>query len=292
VATFLREDAQSQQPFYAQIGFVETHTPFEREGTEPDTEKGVEIPAYLADTASSKQAMAAYQGAVRTVDTAVGSILKALRESGLEDHTLVVFTTDHGIEMPRAKWHLYDPGIAAGLVMRAPSMGLTGGRTCNLLMSNVDYLPTLLDFAQVEYPGEIQGRSFAGQLNTDRPSQIRDAVFGLYHKTQTRYVRTDRFKLIRHFSSATDFSKVPVRIEDAAQKRVIKQVELFDLEADPNEFNNLVLKSEYNDIKNQLDDMLWKWMESVDDPLLKGPVSTPSYEAEIQDYVKWKNGNG
>jgi arylsulfatase A-like enzyme len=153
VTAFLRQDAKSLQPFYAQIGLVETHTPFDRGGTEPDTEKGVQIPPYLADTASSRKAMAAFQGSLRKVDAAVGSILNALRESGLENHTLVVFTTDHGIEMPRSKWHLYDPGIAIALVMRGPSVGLTGGRKCDLLMSNVDYLPTVLDLTRVEGPG-------------------------------------------------------------------------------------------------------------------------------------------
>jgi len=54
--------------------------------------------------------MAHYQGAVRKLDQAVGVIRDALRRSGQEQNTLVVFTTDHGIEMPRAKWHLYDPG--------------------------------------------------------------------------------------------------------------------------------------------------------------------------------------
>lgn len=285
---FLRKEAKSQQPFYAQIGFVETHTPFDRGGTKPDTAKGVEVPPYLADTDSSRKAMTGYQGSVRNVDSAVGMILGALRETGLEDNTLLVFTTDHGIEMPRAKWFLYDPGISISLIMRYPKGGLSGGRECELLLSNVDYLPTILDLAQLDIPECIEGRSFAGELRKNNPSPVREAVFGLYHKSQTRYVRTNRFKLIRHFDNASDFSKVPVRLEDVLNRRVIKLIELFDLDADPNEFNNLADQPEYADTQRHLDKMLWEWMELVRDPLLSGPISTPSYESALKDYVNWE----
>lgn len=290
VVAFLRQDAHSQQPFYAQVGFFETHTPFDRGGTQPDTGKGVEIPQYLADTASSRQAMAAFQGSVRRADTAVGRILDALRESGLEDRTLVVFTTDHGIEMPRSKWFLYDPGIAIGLVMRCPAADLTGGRKWDPLMSNVDYLPTVLDIAGIEYPSELQGRSLADSLCAHSPTSVRDAVFGLYHKTRTRYVRTNEYKLIRHFDNASDFHTVPVRVEDIQSKRVIKQVELFDLRTDPNEFDNLAGRPAQADTQKRLETRLWNWMESVDDPLLCGPVRTPSYDAAISEYHAWQQG--
>ncbi len=289
-AAFLRNAARRQQPFYAQIGFFETHTPFHYGEAKPDTEKGVEIPPYLADTACSREAMAGYQGAIRKVDAAVGIILEALRDSRLENDTLVVFTTDHGIEMPRAKWFLYDPGIAIGLIMRCPAAGLLGGRKCDLLLSNVDYLPTLLHLAGINIPRRTEGRTVAGELRKDVPSPVRDAVFGLYHKSQTRYVRTNRFKLIRHFDNAVDYHAVPVRIEETLNKRVIKSIELFDLKADPNEFNNLADHAEYGDTQEKLDSMLWQWLESVNDPLLQGPVRTPAYEAAVADYATWKHG--
>ncbi len=280
-------DILNKNPISTIFKDFETHTPFDRGGTKPDTAKGVEIPPYLAVTDSSRKAMAGYQGSVRNVDSAVGMILDALRESGLEDNTLLVFTTDHGIEMPRAKWFLYDPGIGISLIMRYPKGGLSGGRDCDLLVSNVDYLPTILELAQLDIPQRLEGRSFAGELRKDSPSPVREAVFGMYHKSQTRYVRTNRFKLIRHFDAATDFH-VPVHLEDILNRRVIKLIELFDLDADPNEFNNLADQGEYADTQHHLDRMLWEWMESVADPLLSGPVSTPSYESALKDYVSWK----
>lgn len=291
VVTFLRRDARSQQPFYAQIGFFETHTPFDRGGTEPDTMKGIEMPPYLADTDASRRAMAAFQGSIRKVDAAVGSILKALEETGLDRNTLVVLTTDHGIEMPRAKWHLYDPGIAIALLMRCPSADVVGNRTCDLLMSNVDYLPTILDLVEVECPDSVQGNSFVEFLRSGNRSPVRDHVFGLYHKTQTRYVRSSGYKLIRHFDYASDYYAVPVRIEDMQNMRIIPQIELFDLKKDPNEFVNLADRREYADVQRDLESALWNWMESVEDPLLCGPVRTPSYDVAMGDYNRWKKRN-
>jgi len=247
----------------------------------------VEIPPYLADSDVWRKAMAGFQGAIRKVDTAVGAILDALRASGLENDTLFVFTTDHGIEMPRAKWFLYDPGIAIGLIVRYPRGGLTGGRTCDLLMSNVDYLPTVFELAHLNVPGRVEGRSFASQLLASSPHPVRESVFAMHHKTQSRCIRTDRYKLIRHFDAPANY-RTPVRYEEILMRGGGKRIELYDLIADPNEFHNAADQPELSGAKQRLDGMLWSWMESVNDPLLQGPVRTPSYEAAIQDYAAWK----
>ncbi|HQE62893.1 MAG TPA: hypothetical protein PLV10_11515, partial [Candidatus Latescibacteria bacterium] len=117
---------------------------------------------------------------------------------------------------------------------------------------------------------------------------VREAIFALYHKSQSRCVRTSRYSLIRHFDAPIDFATVPVCFEEVLAKRGIPQVELYDLEADPNQFENVASKPEYADIKVRLDTMLWEWMESVNDPLLKGPVRSPSYESAMADYGAWK----
>ncbi len=67
------------------------------------------IPPYLPGGEAAREEMSSLQGAIREVDTAVGSILNALEDSGLFDNTLTVFTADHGIAMPKAKCTLYDP---------------------------------------------------------------------------------------------------------------------------------------------------------------------------------------
>ena len=290
VTGYLASQAVGQQPFYIQVGFLETHTAWDYGGAQPDDSLGVEVPPYLVDNVGARTTMAQFQGAVRQVDGAVGTILQALRSSGLEDNTIVVFTTDHGIELPRAKWHLYDPGIAVGLIMRYPPAGWCDGRVCDLLLSNVDYLPTLLELAGLEVPGYIEGYSFAGAMGRDAP--LRQAVYAMFHQNQTRCVRTERYKWIRHFDAASDYARVPLPIEDVMMHRGITLCELYDLAADPNEFSNLFGWPEYAEIQDNLDKMLWRWLESVDDPLLHGPVRTPSYESSTRDYGRWKAQQG
>ena len=289
-ADWLKRRPADARPFHAQVGFFETHTPFAFGGAEPDESRGVAVPGYLAENESSKAMMAAFQGAVRQADAGVGVLLEALRESGVEEETIVVFTTDHGIEAPRSKWFLYDPGIEIALILRYPGGQVAGGRTVEALMSNVDLLPTLMALAGVEPPTGLDGRSFAALAKGELAEPPREAVFGLYHKTQTRSVRTRRFKWIRHFDFSTDFAEVPVRTEAVMQKRVIPIVELYDLDADPDEFQNREDDPEYAAVREELDRMLWAWMEDVKDPLLEGPVRTPSYEESLRDYAKWKSG--
>jgi len=286
---FLKTRTSSDAPFYAQIGFFETHTPFDWRGTRPDTSRGVTVPPYLIEDEFTRDTVAQLQGMLRRADAAVGMIMEALDASGLADDTLFIFTTDHGVELPRAKWHLYDPGVAIALVMRWPNGGIVGGRTCDSLIGNVDFLPTVLELAGIEPESQFEGVSFAANLIDDTAQPPRDAVYGLYQKTEVRSIRTDRHKLIQHFATPIDYLELPVCVAREMQKRAIPSVELFDLQRDPLEFENVVDKPEYAEIRDELRDRLWRWLESVNDPILQGPIVTPSYQRAHDDYIAWKN---
>src|SRR5208282_5061924 len=90
--------------------------------------------------------MAEVQGAVRHADQHMGRILQALEDLKLDSNTLVVFTTDHGIALPRAKCSVYEPGLQVASIWRlAARKGWHGGIRKREMISNVDYLPTILD---------------------------------------------------------------------------------------------------------------------------------------------------
>jgi len=292
VAEMLESVSPGDAPFYAQVGFIETHTPFGACGAPPDESCGVEVPPHLVEDAESLAEMAAFQGDVRAVDDAVGRIVDALKHSPFEENTILVITTDHGIEVPRAKWTLYDPGIAIAMIMRWPAGGLSGGTVCDHLMANVDFLPTLLDLAGVDAPDDVEGVSFAGVLAQFGTPPPRDAVFSLYQKFEVRAVRTERFKLIQHFGFPTDFLHLPVAMDQVLQKRLVGMVELYDLENDPREFTNIADEPDYAEVRADMSDTLWRWLESVDDPILRGPTVTPSYRVAQQDYLEWRSASG
>jgi len=283
-STFCKSDAAANSPFYAQIGFFETHRPHDFGDVEPDASKGVFIPPYLVDEHRSRREMAVQQGACRRVDDAVAIISEALDDAGLADNTIFVFTVDHGIEFPRAKWLCYDAGIEVALIVRWPDGGISGGASRDRLLSNVDLFPTLLDLIDAPIPENVEGLSFADYLQDASSSPKRDAVFSIFQSKDIRSVRTERHKLIRNFSPRR-LLQVPYNMtESPAPREKCPVVQLFDLEKDPLECNNLAEDPKYADIRKDLSDKLWDWMESVEDPSLKGPMPSPYYLEAIAEY--------
>lgn len=287
VAEFLRR--APARPFYAQVGFYETHSPFDFGGAQPDASRGVHVPPHLKPTPPAIELMAGIQGAIRQMDRAVAVIREALDGSGLADDTILVFTVDHGLEVPRAKWTLYDPGIEVALVARWPAGGVAGGRRCDWLLSNVDFAPTMLDLAGLSAPGNMQGRSFAAGLRDAHSLPIREKIFSLYEKTDSRCVRTRHHKLIRNARPfGAGYSSLPVDVADPSRNRATAPVELYDLTSDPLEFRNVAEQPEYAAVRRDLSERLWRWLESVDDYILRGPPETPYYRQAFADYRAWK----
>ncbi len=291
-----------RSPLYIEVNLEEPHRLYDQGGVRPDDSRGVFVPPYLPDNAAAREEMAMLQGAICEADSAVGRILPALDEAGLSDATLVIFTTDHGLAMPRAKCTLYDPGIETALLMRWPGGGLVGGRTVPELISNVDLLPTLLDAVGAPLPGRVQGRSFLPLLRGETYSR-RDAVYAekTYHSyyDPLRAIRTERFKLIRNFE--TSFAvEVPGDVQQGAVFRssveryhgeVHPELELYDLEADPVELTNLSGQTDFAEVRRELEDRLWAWMRATDDPLLRGPIPSPAYRRSLEaQTTPWAEG--
>ena len=284
-AEFLKREVRA--PFYAQVGFFETHRPFDFGGVTPDDSKGVFVPPFLSENDAVIADLAHYQGALRKADEAVGIITKGLAESGLADNTIIVFTVDHGIPYPRAKGHVYDPGLSIPLIVRWPGGGIRGGKTCDWLLSNVDFLPTLLHLIGEPIPENVQGVSFSGAFGKGESEPPRDAIFGFMQSGELRCTRTKHHKLIRNFEPRRLFA-TPVDVSVSVSSRwpntaylvtseECPAVQLFDLQKDPNEFHNAAEDPNYADIRAELDGRLWAWLEEVGDPILKGSVPTPYY---------------
>jgi arylsulfatase A-like enzyme len=283
MAAFFRERAQSGRPFYAQAGFYDTHTPYSWNGAPPDASSGVGIPPGVVDSETMRQHVAGLQGAVRVLDEGIGGILKALAEAGLDGNTIVVYTVDHGVQLPRCKWEVYDGGLRTALLMRWPEGGIAGGRTVDGLVGNVDIVPTLLELAGLPVPANMEGVSFAPAGRGLGPVR-RDAVFAMMHShyrwVESRCVRTARHKLIRNFSPSRQ-PKLPAGAGDSNVERPV--LELYDLAADPAELNNLAGKAASAEVQRDLDARLLKWLRDVKDPILRGPIRTPYYDRAAAD---------
>ena len=270
VADFLKSDAAKTGPFYIQTGFFETHTPYLWGGCEPDDSNGVWGPPYVQcedeqEQGKLRQHIANFQGSLRRVDQAVETILGALKSSGLEENTIVLFTTDHGPELPRAKWTMYDAGTHIAFILRWPGGGIGGGRTCDCLLSNIDFLPTLGEIAGFPVPDNVEGVSFAESLKADAApaGPYRDAVYALNYHGKNYGARTEQYSLVRS-RDETCFSKDKLK-----ENSVVPYVELFDLEKDPLELHNVAGDPQYAEPFAQMKDRLMDWLKSVNDPVLQ-----------------------
>ncbi|MFW6286522.1 MAG: sulfatase [Candidatus Sumerlaeota bacterium] len=291
-AEWLKDVDTSEKPFFMQLGFFETHRQYDFGGAEPDEEKGVAIPAYLQEGPEIREDMAELQGSIKKADANVGKVLEALESANLADDTIVVFTVDHGLHLPGAKATMYDGGMEIILVMRWPAGGVSGGKRLERLVSNIDLVPTLFEMMGLDDPGVFEGASFASALGDDYAQQPeRDAVYCMLQQGEQRAVRTKKYKWIRNFDKLReyarpiDFSRIGKGFFKPDGHVNIAPAELYDLENDPQELNNMADDPAMADIRRQMDERLWNWMESVEDPLLHGLTPTPRWRENIKDYT-------
>jgi N-sulfoglucosamine sulfohydrolase len=300
-ATFLKRRRPEDKPFFLKVGFFEVH----RKGgsfkhRQYDPSKPVFVPRYLADTPVMREDLGRYQEEIRYFDSCVGRILDALEAGTCAEDTLVIFTADHGIPYPGAKWSLRDAGIEVPLVMYWPDSCLSGGKVYEELMSHVDVLPTLLDLIGIANPGNLQGVSFADFLkgkSTDKPRREIHAQFtpAMFRDNESRCIRTERYKLTRYFQAGRcmtfPIDVDPVRFSQHTERAATTGkprpfVQLFDIVEDPDELHNIAAQNENAGIVKELSKKLYTWMQTVGDPILKGAVQSPYYRQSMEAFRK------
>jgi arylsulfatase A-like enzyme len=202
----------------------------------------------------------------------------------LTENTLFIYTTDHGEPFPRAKCTLYDPGIKTSLIMSLPNSDLfNNGKVINQMISNIDLLPTILDYIGVEIPKNIEGESFLRCLN-NQAEPFRKEIFTekTFHEfyDPMRSIRTEKYKYIANFEKfpalyQIDLFTAPFKAGKHMAELIKKprlDEELYDLESDPTEMNNLSSSSEYKSINENLRIRLYEWLKQTNDPILKGKI--------------------
>ena len=285
--------ADGDDPFFASVGFSEVHREphvercldcgwtFDLPGYESDDPEDVEPLPYLPDSPAHREDLGHFRGMVRAVDDGLGRVLDAIDEAGHREDTLVLFLTDHGIDFPRAMGTCYDPGVEIFMMARWPGV-IEAGSTDDHLLSNVDVTPTVLDLVGAGAPEDLNGRSFAPLLTGDGEYEPRDAVFHeqTWHSKYmpSRAVRTDRYKYVRTFGDQP-LVYMPAPIFSSPSGREVRDEfygsqrppeELYDLEADPLEQDNLADDPAHRETLEELRECVDAWMADTDDRLLDG----------------------
>ena len=207
-----------------------------------------------------------YLRTIASLDENVGRILEWLDSSGLAEDTIVIYTSDQGFFLGEHGWFdkrfIYEQSFQMPFLIRYPSK-VAAGTVCDDIVCNVDFAPTLLDFADLPVPEYMQGRSFRmlleGQLVPDWPQLAyhrywmhRDATHNVY----AHYgVRDQRYKLIYWYNEGFNLPGT----REGGQDR---EWEFFDLNADPFELFNLINDPSYRDpildLYEKLNNLQWE----------------------------------
>lgn len=277
------------QPFFSIFNLAITHEMnlFARE-KEPLTvdPNRVVVPAYYNKTETAAKAMARQLTNIERMDGQVGEIISKLKEDGLYDDTWVFFYSDHGGALPWMKRELLERGIHIPFIVKYPK-GENAGKINNDLISGVDFAPTVLSVAGVSIPSYMQGQAFLGGQKSEFP---RTYIYAARDRMATRYDRVravsdGRFKYLYNYMPDLPYyqdlmfrKSIPLMKEILVMKES-KELnplmmrwfdkktteELYDVQADPDEFTNLVDDLKYVGKLNEMRAALNAWRSGAMD---------------------------
>jgi arylsulfatase A-like enzyme len=320
---------KSHQPFYAQVNFPETHRGEAWDNAHEHIEvradpNRVRLPPYYPDYPEARDDWAQYLNTVMSLDRKIGFVMELLKRDGLAERTVVIFMGDHGRAMVRGKQWPYDSGLHVPLLIRWPNRfaapeAFKAGGVEKELIASIDVAATTLAIAGVQPPLMMQGRVFLGESRApprrylfggrDRGDETVDRI---------RTVRDARYRYLRNFYPGRPFLQlnrykeftypmIPLMRELHAEGKLTPvqarllaptrpEEELYDLEEDPYEINNLAEDPAYRDRLREMRLVLDAWiLESNDQGRIPEPPEIPAfwerrmsenYDARIKDMLE------
>lgn len=237
------------KPFFLGVGFVRPHVPFvapRKDYTDFLPYTKMQLPPKLKedwadipkaginyktsknmkmDVRRQKKAVGGYYASVAFMDRMVGQVLDGLKEAGLDDNTIVIFTSDHGYHLGEhdfwAKVSLHDESAAVPLIIRMPGKKAA---VCHSLVELLDLYPTLSNLCGLKVPGRLQGKDIS-EMMTDPAKEVRSAAFSVNGKGFL--LREQDWAFIAYGRNGQG------------------DQELFDMKQDPKQFTNLAKDPKY-----------------------------------------------
>lgn len=180
------------------------------------------------DIRRQKKAVGGYYASVAYMDAQVGKVLDALEDAGIEDKTIVIFTSDHGFHLGEhdfwAKVSLLDESSGVPLIISVP--GKKPG-VCNSLVELLDLYPTISSLCGLEIPEHIQGMDISRMLD-DSEHEVRDAAFSVAPMRKGFLLRDHQYAFIQYGEDASG------------------GIELYDINEDPRQYTNLAVNPEHS----------------------------------------------
>lgn len=274
------------KPWFLWVNFNDPHHAWDADAISPPYDPAkIEVPGFLPDLPGVRGDLARYCGEVARMDEEFQWVLDIAAQRGDANNTLVVFAGDNGMALPHGKGSLYDPGLNVPLLVRWPGK-VANGQVVDDLISMEDFAPTCLEAAGLEAPASMTGRSFLARI-TGGDYQPRDYIFAErgVHGSATfnestkssgydlsRCSRSGRFKYIYNCTPWIEYVPVDSQRDPGWQDMLRAHqagglskgheqtyfksprpiVELYDLQDDPHELNNLAGQQQYAEVEREL----------------------------------------
>ncbi|MGB6222284.1 sulfatase-like hydrolase/transferase [Haloferula sp.] len=288
VRTYIQKAQAAEAPFCVIIASIHSHHPWDLGGSSRFPLDKIQLPPHYLDTPKAREALAKHAAEVEEFDRQVGDTRALIEDLQLENETILVVLSEQGTAMPRGKWTPYEYGSRALCVAHYP--GKIRPRKTAALAMYCDILPTFLDFADGKPAKPLDGTSLK-PLWTGASDKHREAVhISNVHPFWQQAIVKDRYKLIwtgspeeehiaSQFNAKQKFFSQPwkewnrLAKRDAGAAAVVQRVlhprryELYDVQADPYELENLADKVELKEVKTELLADLKQLMLTVGEPL-------------------------
>lgn len=294
-------DKSGDKPFFFQANISPPHRNFDRHMNKfPEymsDPKKIIVPDYLPDTPMMREDLSKYYGCVQLADACAGGIIKALKEKGEFDNTLIIFTSDQGQPYHRAKASAYAEGLHVPYAVVGPNV--TRGQVSEALISHVDIMPTILNFLNLPIPETVQGKSILSVLSGEQEKVTdRNYIFGEHNSHgpdprehfPSRVVFDGQFYLIKNlmpnksyllpadlraykgWSNRSYEATVKAKDTHPMQYNLLRTlekgrpaVELYNMENDPYQLVNLANNPELKAKKIELRKALNQWRKETGD---------------------------
>ena len=231
--------------------------------------------------------IAGYYNCVHRIDAAIGMLMQALKDCGHDEDTLIILLGDHGPPFTRGKTSCYESGLRVPFIVHWPSV--SRAHVSDRLVGSVDIYPTILDAAGIERPDGLHGRSLRPVLHPETEDNWRKTLVAEFHYHGSspffprRAITDGRYKLIHNLragqlqaSNSVDGDTAWSQAQQLPNSNPARQAmnrlanppewELYDLQSDPVEFNNVADQAELKEVKERLRLELAKWQDQTNDP--------------------------
>ncbi|TMM56671.1 sulfatase [Maribacter algarum] len=247
----------------------------------------VTIPPYFPDNDTIRHDLAVNYSNLKRLDNQIGQIINGLKTDGLYENSIIFFYGDHGGPFPRHKRALYETGTKVPMVIKFPK-NKKAGSTDDRFISFIDLAPTVLSLAGIKPPKVMQGVAQFGKFEVERKPKYTfhssDRFDALYDRL--RAVRSERYKYIKSFDTSISHAISNKYRQQMPMMRELRRLynegklneeqsswlhptkpeeELYDLQKDPYELNNLADLPEMQDTLTHLRQVLEKWIFETND---------------------------